>query len=124
MVKIDCQKGTLKTYCIHLQYLRIVRHGHVDQLGDEIPWRGLADQQPDLLEGVGYPREQDEQRDANGADRVQVPDKAVSDDRHYQAKTIYYNIIAVVDLESRQLMLAPRVVETLTKKTWTDGYLR
>lgn len=74
-------------------------HGDVDELGDVLSRRGLADEQPDLLKGVGNPREEDQQRDEHGADGVQVPHEAISDDGHDQAKDIDGDVVSVIDEE-------------------------
>jgi hypothetical protein len=73
--------------------------GHVHKLGDKFLRGSLADQEPDLLEGVGDPREQDQQRNADGTDGVKVPHEAVTNDGHDQAENVHDDIVAVVDEE-------------------------
>lgn len=77
----------------------VVRHGHVDELGEELARGRLAHQQPDLLKGVGDPRDEDEQADADGADGVEVPHEAGAHHRHDQTKDVDDNVVAMVDLE-------------------------
>lgn len=91
--------GVVGTTRLNLGNLRVVRDGHVHQLGDELLGRRLADQQPHLLKGVGDPREEDEQRNADGTDGVEVPDEAVADNGHDQTKDVDDNVVAVVDKE-------------------------
>lgn len=79
-----------------------MRDAYVHQLGDELPGRGLADEKPHLLEGVGHPREEDEHGDADGADRVEIPHEAVTDDGHDQAEDVDDDVVAVVDLGERR----------------------
>lgn len=86
------------SYRVNFQNPGVVCHCHVDQLGQKVSWRRLADQEPYLLKGIGHPREQDEQSDADGANRVEVPHESVANNRHYQTEAIDGNVVAVVDL--------------------------
>lgn len=86
-------------YSVHFDDSLVVGHGHVDELGDELPGSRLAHQEPDLLERVGRPREQNEQRNAHGTDRVEVPDESVADDGHDQTEQVDHDVVAVVDEE-------------------------
>lgn len=72
-------------------------YGHVNELGDELLGSSLADQEPYLLEGVGYPREQDQQRNADGTDGIKIPHESVTDDGHDQAENVDDNVVAMVD---------------------------
>lgn len=89
----------LATYGIHLHDALVVRHRHVNQLGDELSRRGFADQEPHLLESVGDPGEEDQQRDEYRSDRIEIPDEAVADDGHDQAEDVDDDVVAVVDEE-------------------------
>ena len=72
-------------------------HAHVDELGNEFLGRRLADQKPDLLKGVGGPREQDQESNEDGTDGVQVPDELVAHDGHDQTKDVDDDVVAMVD---------------------------
>lgn len=85
-------------------------HGHVNQLRDKVSRRRLADEQPHLLKGVGHPGEEDEQRNADGANGIQVPHEAVSHDRHDQTEAIDHNVIAVVDLRGVPIISTKTVI--------------
>lgn len=73
-------------------------HAHVDELGYELPWSRFADEQPHLLKSVGNPGKENQKRNADGTNRVEVPDKSVTDYGHDQTEYVDNNIIAVVDL--------------------------
>lgn len=82
-----------------------MRHGHVDDLGEELLGGRLADEQPDLLEGVAHPRDQDEETDADGTDRIRKPGRGVAgaNHGHDQTEDVNDNVVAVVDLEDSAL---------------------
>lgn len=86
------------TYGIDFLNLRIVGHAHVDELGHKLLRSRLAHKQPYLFERIGNPREEDQERDANSTDRIQVPNKSVTNNGHDQTEYVDNDIIAVVDL--------------------------
>lgn len=73
--------------------------GHVHELGDEFFGSSLADQEPHLLEGVGHPREQDQQCNTDGTNGIKIPHKPVTDDGHDQAENVDDDIVTMVDEE-------------------------
>ena len=77
----------------------VVRDNHVDQLADVVLRCRLANKQPDMVEGIGSPGNQDQETDENSTDRVDIPDDAATDDRHGKTKGIDDNVIAMVDEE-------------------------
>jgi hypothetical protein len=93
-------RGILRAYRVDLDDAVVVVHRHVHQLGHKVPRRCLANQQPHLLEGVCDPREQNEQGDQDGTDRIQIPDESLTNDGHDETKGVDGNIVAVVDVEN------------------------
>lgn len=86
------------SYRINFQDLVIVRHAHVDELGNELPWRGLAHKEPDILECIGHPREQNEECDDDCADGVQIPDELVTHNGHDKTEEVDGNVVPVINL--------------------------
>lgn len=84
------------TYSINLAYSGIVRDDKIDELGNELLGCRLAHKEPDVLEGVGGPRKQDQETNQNGTDRIDKPRNAASNNRHGKAECIDDNIISVI----------------------------
>lgn len=85
-------------YRINFLNMRVMRDRHINKFADELFGGGFAHQEPHLLKGVGHPREQDEQRDADGTYRIQVPHKSLTDNGHNQTENIHDDVVAVVNL--------------------------
>ena len=71
----------------------------VHQLREVLLRRRLAHEEPDVLEGVGSPGEQDQDTNQDGTNWIKVPHDAASNNRHGQTKRIDDNVIAMVDEE-------------------------
>lgn len=52
-----------------------------------------------MLIGIGCPREQDQERDKDGSNWIEIPNKSLSNYRHYQAEDVEYDVVSVVDVK-------------------------
>lgn len=74
-------------------------HDEVNELRDVLVWCGLADEEPDVLEGVGGPGAEDQETDEDGSDGVKVPYNTATDDGHGQTESVHDDVVTVVDEE-------------------------
>lgn len=70
----------MPTYRVDLEYPGVVCHGEIYELGDEVSRRRFAHEKPYLLERVGHPRKQDQERDDDSPQGIYKPGHTVSDD--------------------------------------------
>lgn len=98
--------SVVRTAGIDLLDARVVRDDKVDELADKILGRRLSDKQPDVVESVCGPREQDQETNKNGTDRVDIPDDAATDNRHGQTEGVDDDVVTVVDEEDMDSRVA------------------
>lgn len=89
--------SVVRTAGVDLLDARIVRDDKVDELADKILGGRLSDKQPDVVESVCGPREEDQETDKDGTDRVDIPDDAATDNRHGETKGVDDDVVTVVD---------------------------
>jgi hypothetical protein len=76
----------------------------VDQFRDELLRRRFADEQPDLFERVGHPREENKKRNEDSSQGIYKPSYAASNDGQSQPESIHDNIVSMVDLTHVRLI--------------------
>ena len=77
----------------------VVSNNEVDQLADEVLGRRLADKQPDVVESVRSPREEDQDTDKDGTDGIDIPDDTATDNGHGETEGVDNDVVAVIDEE-------------------------
>jgi hypothetical protein len=102
------------TYRVNLGDSRIVRHDKIDQFGDELLRRRLANQKPDMVKCVRGPRDQDQDTNEDSTNGIRIPSYTGTNNRHGQAKSIDNNVIAMVDEEymHRRIAAEDEAVDT------------
>lgn len=91
--------SVVRTAGINLLDARVVRDDKVDELADKILGRRLSDKQPDVVESVCGPREEDQETNKNGTNRVDIPDNAAADNGHGETEGVDDDVVTMVDEE-------------------------
>lgn len=92
----------------------------VDQLADEVLGCRLANKQPDVVKGIGRPRDKDQETNENGTDGIDIPDDAAADNRHGKTECIDDNVVAVINEEDMHCGV-PAEDETIdTERTFAE----
>lgn len=87
------------TYSIDFFDSGVVRECDVDAFVEEFTRSRLPDEEPDIVKCGGGPREENEESDAGGSDRVEIPDESISDNGHDETENVHGQIVSMVDEE-------------------------
>lgn len=77
----------------------VVCDDEIDQLADVVLWCRFSNEQPNVVEGVGSPGNENQETDENGTDRIDIPDDSATDNGHGKTESIDDDVVAMVDKE-------------------------
>ena len=84
----------------------VVCDDEIDQLADVVLWCRFSNEQPNVVEGVGSPGNENQETDENGTDRIDIPDDTASDDGHGKTESVDDNVVTMVDEEDMNRRVA------------------